>query len=389
MGRILSFAGNTNLGMVRSNNEDAFLVQNVWDENHVLAVAIDGVGGYEGGEVAAAIARDSIAQFLATNCDGEKSELLRRAVIYANNNIYEQRQRSTEYANMSCVLTAALIDAEEQFVNMAHVGDTRLYQYNNGEFVKLSHDHSLVGYREEVGDLTEEEAMHHPQRNIISRDVGSRYLQDSEDEYVEVDSFPLIPESVFMLCSDGLCDMITSGEMVSVLVSDIPAADKVEQLIAKANAAGGRDNVTVVVVEYFPDVTDSDMSPVNEEIVNEEDTEDPVVAVYSLPKKSFFAKYKVEIVGSVVALLVLLLFAGLKYYGVISGGGNDCAAAEEEVVVAPLFEETTLLDESVNGEETADEESEGEGSEIGVDPVDVDEEMDETDGDLSENQPLF
>ena len=374
MGRFLSFAGNTNLGMVRSNNEDAFLVQHVWDDNHVLAVAIDGVGGYEGGEVAAAIARDSIAEFLATNCEGEKSELLRRAVIYANNNIYEQRQRSTEYANMSCVLTAALIDAEQQFVNMAHVGDTRLYQYNNGEFVKLSHDHSLVGYREEVGDLTEEEAMHHPQRNIISRDVGSRYLQDSEDEYVEVDSFPLIPESVFMLCSDGLCDMVTSSEMISVLATGIPVGDKVERLIAKANAAGGRDNVTVVVVEYFPGVTAMDINPVIEEIVNEEETDEPDVAEYSVPQKTFFAKYKVEIIGGVVALLVLLLFAGIKYYGLISDDENGRANATENVVTVPLEEETALPEETIDEEEVGAEELENEGDEVESDLVGLDEE---------------
>lgn len=349
MKRDFSFAGDTNLGMVRSNNEDAFLVQTVWDDKHILAVAIDGVGGYEGGEVAAAIARESIAAFLADNSEGEKSELLRRAVIYANNEIYEQRLHSSENANMSCVLTAALIDTEEQFVNMAHIGDTRLYQYSDGEFVKLSHDHSLVGYREEIGDLTEEEAMHHPQRNIISRDVGSRFLQDSEEEYVEVDSFPLIPNSIFLLCSDGLCDMITSAEMKSVLVKEIPVEEKVEELISKANAAGGRDNVTVVVVEYFPNDDVVEKEPVNEHIVNadSEDTDVPEVDGYEIERKSFFSKYKVEIIGAVVTMLVLMAFAAIKFRGAPSQDVELQKPATPEMVVVQSAEDTVSVQESM------------------------------------------
>lgn len=353
MKRDFSFAGDTNLGMVRSNNEDAFLVQTVWDDKHILAVAIDGVGGYEGGEVAAAIARESIATFLNNNSDGEKSELLRRAVVYANNEIYEQRQLSSENANMSCVLTAALIDTEEQFVNMAHIGDTRLYQYSDGEFVKLSHDHSLVGYREEIGDLTEEEAMHHPQRNIISRDVGSRYLQESEDEYVEVDSFPLIPNSIFLLCSDGLCDMITSAEMKSVLVKEIPVEEKVEELISKANAAGGRDNVTVVVVEYSPSDDAVEKEPVNEYVVNDEgeDTEEPEGVGYKTERKSFFSKYKVEIIGALVTIIVLLAFAAIKFCGASSPAVGQQEPGAQGTVVIPVVEDTVPALESVATED--------------------------------------
>ena len=80
---------------------------------------------------------------------------------------------------MSCVLTAALIDLNAMRINMAHVGDTRLYQFTDGHIEKLSHDHSLVGYREEIGELTEEEAMTHPNRNIISKDLGSILLQEN------------------------------------------------------------------------------------------------------------------------------------------------------------------------------------------------------------------
>ncbi len=244
----VTFFGNTDMGRKRTNNEDSFAIQQIWDDNHILAVAIDGVGGYEGGEVAAEIARKSIVEYLENYADGERIDLLKQAVIFANNNIFAERKNQPQYANMSCVLTAIIVEINEQRINMAHVGDTRLYQYSNGEIRKLSHDHSLVGYREEIGELSEEEAMKHPQRNIIGRDVGSSFLESNSD-YVETATFPLEPKSDLLLCSDGLCDMITSAEMKSVLEQEIPVEKKVNALISAANEAGGKDNVTVLIVE--------------------------------------------------------------------------------------------------------------------------------------------
>ena len=242
------YFGESHEGKVRTNNEDAFVVQPIWNERNLLAVVIDGVGGYEGGEVAAAIARDSIVEYLEKYYNGERLELLKQAVVYANNRIYEERLANSKLSNMGCVLTAILIDAEDNRVNLAHVGDTRLYQYAFGEIKKLSHDHSLVGYREEIGDLTEEEAMNHPQRNIISRDVGSKQLDGGED-YVDAESFPFEYKSSFLLCSDGLSDLVTSAAMKEVLEMEISVAEKVKLLIERANEAGGKDNITVIIVE--------------------------------------------------------------------------------------------------------------------------------------------
>ena len=231
----ITFFGNTDMGLIRSNNEDAFIAQYIWDEKHVLAVAIDGVGGYEGGEIAASLAQKTIVEYLETYSNGERLELLKQAVISANNRIYSERKKLPQYSSMSCVLTAILVETESKRINMAHIGDTRLYQFANGKIVKLSHDHSLIGYREEIGELTEEEAMKHPQRNVIGRDVGSQFLENSGNDYVEVESFPLIPNSILLLCSDGLCDMITSEQMKIELEKDLPVKDKVENLIKKAN----------------------------------------------------------------------------------------------------------------------------------------------------------
>ena len=261
----ITFCAHSDLGQKRTNNEDAFIAQTIWDGNNVLAVAIDGVGGYEGGEVAAAIAKDSIVEYLESFPNGERANLLKQAVVEANNNIFNSRAES-EYKNMSCVLTAILVEVKRGLVHMAHIGDTRLYQYHEGEIKKLSHDHSLVGYREEVGELTEEEAMHHPQRNIIGRDMGSKFMEMNTDQ-VEMATFQLMSNSILLLCSDGLSDMITSLMMSKILSAPTTLEEKAKGLVDKANSEGGKDNITVVLVEYTGEDFIAQEPSIDEELV--------------------------------------------------------------------------------------------------------------------------
>jgi len=248
----ISFSGKTDPGQKRTNNEDAFIAQNIWDDKHVLCVAIDGVGGYEGGEVAAELAQKAIVEYLEKYPNGERLDLLKQAVVEANNEIVKQRE-IRQLANMSCVLTACLIQAEKKIINMVHVGDTRLYQFYNGKLRKLSHDHSLVGYREEIGNLTEDEAMSHPQRNLIERIVGDALHQIDDENFLEAVAYPLLSNSILLLCSDGLCDMLKLTEMESVLQRNISLPEKVQDLIDFANAKGGKDNITVVLAEVISD----------------------------------------------------------------------------------------------------------------------------------------
>lgn len=245
----MTYYGQSDMGRQRTNNEDAFVLEQL-DNHTLLAIAIDGVGGYEGGEVAAEIAQKTIPSYLKDFKHGERLELLKQAVVSANNSIYERRLLDSERQNMSCVLTAALIDTERKVVDMVHVGDTRMYQFRHGELVKISHDHSLIGYREEIGDLSEEDAMHHPQRNVISRDVGSERHEVEDPDFLEAEEFPLLPNTTFLLCSDGLTDLITSKQISTVLEQQLSLETKVQKLIDAANEAGGKDNVTVVLAEY-------------------------------------------------------------------------------------------------------------------------------------------
>ena len=272
--RLVTFFGNTDKGQIRANNEDTFIAQNIWDENHILAVAIDGVGGYDGGESASGLAQKLIVEYLENYSNGERLELLKQAVIYANNTIFAERKNLQQYSSMSCVLTAVLVEVEDRRINMAHVGDTRLYQFANNQLLKLSHDHSLVGYREEIGELTEEEAMKHPQRNVIGRDIGSTYLENGNTDYVETATFPLLPHSTLLLCSDGLCDMVTSNQMVDILRQSISLEEKVNALITAANNAGGKDNVTVILVEAEFDEDSQTTSETVSEITESADNKD-------------------------------------------------------------------------------------------------------------------
>ena len=312
----IRFFGNTDLGQIRSNNEDAFIAQYIWDEKHILAVAIDGVGGYEGGEIASSLAQKSIIEYLELYSNGERIELLKQAVIFANNRIYSERKKLPRYSSMSCVLTAVLVETECKRINMAHIGDTRLYQFANGKIVKLSHDHSLVGYREEIGELTEEEAMKHPQRNVIGRDVGSQFLESSGNDYIEVEIFPLIPNSILLLCSDGLCDMITSELMRVELEKDVSIEDKVNNLIREANKAGGKDNVTVVLVESdnpesLSQNNDVMMDPIESEAYV------PEKIVEETPTKSICKApiYRTNLIICILIILVVIGYIGGGYTG--------------------------------------------------------------------------
>lgn len=308
----LMYHGLSDMGKQRTNNEDAFVAEQL-DENAILAVAIDGVGGYEGGEVAAEIAKTEIPKYLHEFQNGERLELLKQAVICANNAIYDRRQFDKARPNMSCVLTSAIVDKGRKVIDMVHVGDTRLYQYRHGELRKLSHDHSLIGYREEVGDLTEEQAMHHPQRNIISRDVGSGKHGVEDRDFLEADEFPLLPNTILLLCSDGLTDMITSKQIVAILEQKLPIEKKVQALINTANNAGGKDNITVVLMEYQAE--EEEIAPIMDENENLQDDSVVEEIVAEIPKGKRVKGNKVilPILTSICVLLLGSCFAMLMF----------------------------------------------------------------------------
>lgn len=245
----LTIAGQTDVGKRRQDNQDAFIAAPLRGDTGALLVVIDGVGGYAGGERAAAIAKEAIQQYMATP-KGDSLTMLREAVVFANNQIDSERRTNPSLDQMCCVLTAAVADASTGKVYYAHVGDTRMYRYRNDELEKITSDHSLVGEREDTNELSEAEAMDHPHRNVVLRTVGSQTHRVDDEEFIESGETDFQPGDLLLLCSDGLTDMLTRGQIRGILNRPLPLVDQVRDLIQLANQQGGKDNITIVVALY-------------------------------------------------------------------------------------------------------------------------------------------
>jgi serine/threonine protein phosphatase PrpC len=240
---VLAAASLSDPGRVRTNNEDLPILD---AERGVFGV-IDGVGGHAAGELAAAIARDVILQRLARPL-GAPAERVREAIAIANNEIFRRASSEPALAGMTCVVTLAVV--ADGRITIGHVGDSRLYKLRPSGLRKLTHDHSPVGEREDAREIGELEAMQHPRRHEVFRDVGSAMRDKDEPDYVEVIDDTLEDDAAIVVCSDGLSDMIPSttiDRVVRLHAGD--AAAVTTALVAAANDAGGRDNVTVVYAE--------------------------------------------------------------------------------------------------------------------------------------------
>ena len=240
---MLSAAARTHPGRVRLNNEDL----PVLDASRGVFGVIDGIGGQAGGEVPAATARDVSLQRLARPV-GTAAERVREAIAIANNEIYRRAAGSAELAGMGCVITLAIV--ADGRLTIGHVGDTRLYKIRPESIRKLTRDHSPVGELEDSGELAEPEAMRHPRRHEVFRDVGTVYRDKDEQEFVDIIEEPLEPDAAILLCSDGLTDMLPAATIAHIVRQHAGSPERVvEALVAAANDAGGRDNVTVVYGE--------------------------------------------------------------------------------------------------------------------------------------------
>jgi len=222
----------TDTGLHRSGNEDAAFAR------APVFVLADGMGGAQSGEVASQIAVDAFSAGLPET--GSPAERLSAVVKLANGEIYRRSASEAENAGMGTTLTAAYLDGDS--VTIAHVGDSRAYLFRGGELRRLTQDHSLVEELLRGGKLTEQQALVHPQRSIITRALGP-------DPDVEVDTwtYPLRSGDVVLLCSDGLTDMLAEGEVQDLMAGAANLSVAADRMIEAANAAGGRDNITVVL----------------------------------------------------------------------------------------------------------------------------------------------
>jgi serine/threonine protein phosphatase PrpC len=236
--------GATDAGKVRANNEDALLVGEGRDET--LFVVADGIGGFEAGEVASRIAVDVLKEL-------EPGDSFEAAIREANRRILAAGRGDERLSGMGTTIVALRFGGtrERPVAEIAHVGDSRAYLLRGGALKPVTEDHSLVAELVRSGDLTRDQAAEHPQKNLITRALGA-------DEEVDVDTavVPVEAGDRFLLCSDGLSDMIPETKIGEIL-ADAPGDPEkpARSLVSAALDAGGADNVTVIVVDVKQEET--------------------------------------------------------------------------------------------------------------------------------------
>ena len=250
----ISFAEITDVGKVREHNEDA-----IGSDNDMgLMVLADGMGGYNAGEVASGIAVQTITELASEGATREERNdldpttgmmrqtiVLRDAVSRANKIIFQTAQSQTHCEGMGTTLVAALFFDNK--VSIAHVGDSRAYRLRGGVFEQLTLDHSLLQELVDRGFYSEEEAQRSTNRNYVTRALGVEPTVD-----VEVHEFDVLPDDVYLLCSDGLCDMV-EDEDIHLTISTFNASLDVvgQQLVQLSNDHGGRDNISVMLAQVL------------------------------------------------------------------------------------------------------------------------------------------
>lgn len=335
-------AGQTDVGQRRTNNQDTFICSSIWSESSVLLAVIDGVGGYAGGEQAAAIAKESIEQYMTTP-NGDPMSMLREAVVFANNQINSQREQNRQLAQMCCVLTAAVADSRTNKLYFAHVGDTRLYRYRRGILEKLTHDHSMVGAREDANELTEAEAMQHPRRNEILRDVGSLHHRVDDPDFLESGESDFLPGDQLLLCSDGLTDMITQDQIRGILDQDLTLDEQVAELIRLANEQGGNDNITVVLATNATPASGRAVPPVQKAV--SKPVSAPPASPDAVSTQSKPAKRSMLVDWILLGLFTVGGIAGLVWYNNQPSGESESTALP---VTSDTLSETSAVDSQLD-----------------------------------------
>ncbi len=233
----------TSVGCIRSLNEDSFFVSEPDSKGTVLAIVADGMGGHNAGEVASGKAVGILQNGIFRETDMSAKDVLIKAVGDANQEIYEMSINKKNLSGMGTTITACL--AMENTVTAVQVGDSRLYLIRKDKISQITKDHSLVEMLVENGTITKEEAKNHPQKNIITRAVGT-------DKTVEADiyEFSVKKGDTVLLCSDGLVNMVDDEEILSVIKSAETLDAAANTLVSQAEKAGGTDNITVILIRF-------------------------------------------------------------------------------------------------------------------------------------------
>lgn len=236
----------TDRGRVRENNQDCYYYSK--SLTLPLFIVADGMGGHKAGEVASRMAVDVIVKIFnedkINTSDDEDTiiDTIRRAIVEANNKIFQKSIEDLECNGMGTTITMAYLLNNKLIIG--HIGDSRVYSINNNELKQITEDHSLVAELVKNGSISVEEAQIHPQKNIITRAVGTSNSIDIDIVIEEVKK-----DDIILLCTDGLTNMVNDLEIKSLILANEDMQRACDSLVKKANELGGQDNITVVAVK--------------------------------------------------------------------------------------------------------------------------------------------
>jgi len=296
-----SFGIATHIGHVRITNED--FSGNFETKNGYVFLVCDGMGGHLGGAKASKIAVEAIKKSLQSFDYKTPFEALSQSITTANETILEYAEKNPNITGMGTTCAAILIIGSD--VYYAHVGDSRIYLFSNKKLIRTTRDHSVIQKMIDLGQLTEEEAAKHPRKNEISNALGRRDMKPPTVCKIPVQA---AKGDVFLICSDGLTNMVKDAEIEAILMNTLEMQDKANMLIDMANKAGGIDNITVQLVEinqsnYAETITNIPVTPVK--------LSRPPVAP-KLPKPEVNHKKYRNII--ILASIALLLVFGTVYF---------------------------------------------------------------------------
>ena len=234
----------SDVGKAREMNQDYFFISNPEDEIKLFILA-DGMGGYNGGEVASSLATQSVKSYILNNFNKIEHDketilkLIKNAVEYANMVVYEKSKNEKELEGMGTTIEVCLIYNNKVYIG--HVGDSRVYRLRKEFFRKLTKDHSYVEQLVEDGTISKEEAYNHPKKNMLTKALGCT-------PYVEPDVLVkgFLKGDILLMTSDGLTNMLKDEEIYNIIKENPESAHEI--LVSKANELGGYDNITVVII---------------------------------------------------------------------------------------------------------------------------------------------
>lgn len=246
--------GQTDVGMKRELNEDNFSIL----ENEGVYVVADGMGGHNAGEIASQITIDTIAKFFQSSAKDEditwpykmdtslslNANKLMVGIKFANRTIFRSASSNTAYAGMGTTVVAILTKNGEGEIYIAHVGDSRCYCYSENKLAQVTEDHSLLNEYIKAGQITKEQAKNFPHKNVIMRALGMK-----ENVLVDIQKRKVEPGEIYLLCSDGLSDMLDDEEIKEVFDKGMSLEETTKEFIDRSNSNGGKDNITVVLLK--------------------------------------------------------------------------------------------------------------------------------------------